>query len=301
MPLWDADIPMDDELARRLVADQFRDLAGKTINHLASGWDNEAYLVDDRVVFRFPRRQVAVELIEREVRILPLLAPNLSLRVPAPTHVGRPSPEFPYPWAGYEILPGTTADRVPWTDDERSANAEALGHFLKELHSIPVDEQTRAWAPGDDIGRTDLAGRLPKLLERLDTAHRILPDLPLEKLRRLATDLAETEPWPNPPCWVHGDLYVRHLVVDGEKRVTGIIDWGDVHLGDPALDLSIAFTVLPLAAHAAFEAAYRPIDAATCRRADFRAINYGAILVEYGQAMDDSFLMQAGEFVLHGI
>ena len=45
-----------------------------------------------------------------------------------------------------------------------------------------------------------------------------------------------------------GDLYVRHLLLNELCELTGVIDWGDVHLGDPAVDLMIAYSFLPLSA-----------------------------------------------------
>src|SRR5690606_21678230 len=82
--------------------------------------------------------------------------------------------------------------------------------------------------------------------------------------------------------WVHGDLYARHVMVDGHGALAGIIDWGDVHQGDPALDLSIAASFLPPAARPRFAAAYGAIDDATWARARFRALHSGVALLWYG-------------------
>ena len=77
-----------------------------------------------------------------------------------------------------------------------------------------------------------------------------------------------------------------------------MIDWGDVHLGDPALDLSIAFSFLPPAARSRFRQVYGAIDAATWQRARFRAIHYGALLVEYGRSIEDEALREMGAYAL---
>jgi aminoglycoside phosphotransferase (APT) family kinase protein len=77
-----------------------------------------------------------------------------------------------------------------------------------------------------------------------------------------------------------------------------VIDWGDAHLGDRALDLSIAFSFLPPAARPAFRAAYGPIDDATWDRARFRALFYGVVLVEYGLGIGDEAIRAAGAYAL---
>jgi aminoglycoside phosphotransferase (APT) family kinase protein len=54
----------------------------------------------------------------------------------------------------------------------------------------------------------------------------------------------------------HGDLHVRHLLVDRDGSVTGVIDWGDLCLADPAVDLSIAYFAFAGRARADLLSAY---------------------------------------------
>ncbi len=72
----------------------------------------------------------------------------------------------------------------------------------------------------------------------------------------------------------------------------GVIDWGDAHLGDPALDLSIALSWLPPADRPAFMVAYGDIDEATWRRARFRAIHYAINLLRFGHRTDDAAMIR---------
>ena len=77
-----------------------------------------------------------------------------------------------------------------------------------------------------------------------------------------------------------------------------MIDWGDVALGDPALDLSIAFSYLPPGARDRFRDAYGPIDDMTWDRARFRALHYGAALVDSAAGTGDEAMRAAGEYAL---
>jgi aminoglycoside phosphotransferase (APT) family kinase protein len=296
--MWDANIEFSPEQARRLIERQFPALAQTQFALLGTGWDNSAFLVDDHLVFRFPRREVAVSLIEREIRILPLLAPHLPLPIPAPVFIGKPDAEYPYPFAGYERIPGTTACRLIWSDAERARNAAPLARFLADLHRIPIERETLLWAPGDDIGRADLTKRVPMVQERLHAIAPTLHGIDVRRLLDLLDRLMTTPPHTEPPCWVHGDLYSRHLLVDEAHLVCGVIDWGDVHLGDPALDLSIAFSFLAPEARPAFRQAYGPIDEAAWDRARFRALHYGVMLTWYGGEIGDDALQAVGEFAL---
>jgi aminoglycoside phosphotransferase (APT) family kinase protein len=263
------------------------------------GWDNAAFVVNKRYVFRFPRRRFAAGLIEREAHILPRLAPHVPLPIPVPEFVGHPADRYPYYFAGYAILPGTTADRVTWTEDERAACAVPLARFLAALHRVPIDDETRGWAPGDEIERTNLTKRLTVLQERLQIIAPQLSDVDPAAIENLLRRLARTSPLSTLTCWVHGDLYARHVLVNDTKRPCGVIDWGDVHLGDPALDLSIAFSFLPPDARPRFQDAYGSVeDTMLWDRAWFRALSYGIILTHYGIEVGDDAIRAAGEYAL---
>ena len=88
MPVWSAEVTVDEPLARGLITDQFPEVALESLQLLGVGWDNTAWLVDDRWVFRFPRRAVAIPGFERELGALPQLAPRLPLPIPDPVFVG---------------------------------------------------------------------------------------------------------------------------------------------------------------------------------------------------------------------
>lgn len=292
---WLADIPLEDELAARLIARQFPRLAPVRIEPLGTGWDNAAYLVNGDTVFRFPRRRVAAAWLDNENRVLPRLAPRLPLAVPVPEYVGRPDHEYPCSFAGYRMLPGSTGCSVDAGARSRH-NARALGALLAVLHSPGTVAELGDIAIGDDIGRADLQRRATLLCERLpgiDAAARAA-GVDSAAIGAEARRLATTPAWSQAPRWVHGDLYARHLLVDDHARLCGIIDWGDVHRGDPALDLSIAFTFVPPHARPAFMAAYGAMDPATRARARFHALHYGVALTYYGLDVDDRALVSAG-------
>ena len=73
---------------------------------------------------------------------------------------------------------------------------------------------------------------------------------------------------------LHGDLYARHLLVDASHDLCGVIDWGDVCIGDPSIDLGIAWSFFPAEGRRRFFAIYGEVDAATAERARFNAVNH---------------------------
>lgn len=292
-PAWDADIEIDLARAQRLIATQFPELDHLPVRLMGQGWDNCVYLVGGEIGFRFPRRTIAEQLLRNETQILPLLGSALPLRIPVPRWIGRPTAEYPHMFMGYPWLAGQSACQGAWTEQQRAALAGPLGHFLRELHTLPATAEQRTWAPGDELDRAGVARRATLLLDTIAAAPELLRHhgfdpiqvaAQLKPFQQLALPVA-------PTCWVHGDLYPRHLLVDSQHQLCGVIDWGDVHLGDAAVDLGIAWTFLPRTAHAAFCAAYGSIDAQTWERARFRAFHYGILLLEYGTAVGDAALV----------
>lgn len=286
---WVAEVEVSPDLARRLIRAQCPGVATETVEPLGAGWDNTAYLVGGTVVFRFPRRALAVPLLEAETRVLPALAPRLPLPVPVPEWVGRPSAEFPWPFAGYRLLAGTPSYRLHPTRAERAAAAAELGNFVRVLHTV---DPTGLDLPDDTLERATLADRVGKVRARFEGlgATGALPRV--ERWLGVLDALGSPRPGPRRTV-VHGDLDTRHVLLDARRRPTGVIDWGDLHRGDPALDLTVAYTYLPAPDRASFFAAYGPVPAETARLARLRALHSAACCLEYATAIGDAALVSA--------
>ena len=296
-PLWTADIEIDRELAAQLIAEQFPEFARLSLEPLGIGWDNAVFVVGGRFAFRFPRRRIAVPLIVREIAILPRIAPHLPLAIPAPVFVGTASEAYPWPFAGYEMIGGATACSVAISEADRVRLAAPLGRFLGALHAIDPAPLVELGLPPDEIARLDHAKRVRIVGERIPS---------LVAAGAIDADAFMTWFRTHPPetiagakrTLVHGDLYARHLLVDDARVPTGVIDWGDLHLGDPALDIAIAHAMLPPSAHAAFREAYGTIDERTWHAARYRALDHAVLELDYGIRADDAGMRGIGSAAL---
>jgi aminoglycoside phosphotransferase (APT) family kinase protein len=293
-PAWAPEEAVSAELAAELIQEQFPALAPVRVEPLGVGWDNTVFRVNNSYVFRFPRRQIAVPLLETEVRVLPAIAGRLPLAVPMPDHVGRPSAAFRWPFAGYRFLEGQTACRARLSPQHRLDIAEPLGRFLAALHGLRVDEVVALGVGGDSIGRLDVTTRVPRALEILARLPPAAIGIDPQVVRRLVESSAAIRA-PGAQVLAHGDLYVRHLLVDGEAHLCGVIDWGDLHVGNPAVDLAVAYGFLPPAARPAFLRGYRrPVAAPTWWLARFRAVFSSLCVLDYGRQICDTDLEREG-------
>lgn len=297
--MWTADIDINERLVAGLVAAQFPEFSNAVVAPLGFGWDNAAFLIGGRVVFRFPRRRIVANLIEREIKVLPQIASRLPLAISAPRFIGTAAAEYPWAFAGYEMIGGSTACSIALSNESRAALAEPLAEFLRALHGIDPTPLVALGLIADQIGRLDHEKHLKATRERLSAldAHggctqkfdifanwlETHPTIPLEDHKRRL---------------VHGDLYARHVLLNSSNHPTGIIDWGDAHLGDPAIDISIAHLLLPSSAHGAFRNAYGPIDDRTWAVARYRAIYHAILELDYGIREDDAGMREIGSAAL---
>jgi aminoglycoside phosphotransferase (APT) family kinase protein len=195
----------------RLIADALGRSPG-TIVEIDDGYDFEVAIVDDEWVFRFPRRSGVEEALELEIALLPALAPALPVDVPSFEYVSR-DPLF----VGYRLIRGE-----PLVDED----ADGVSAFLEALHALdpsglPLERFDWVEAYRDQCAK----------FERL-----VLPLLEHDRrapAKRLFGDVETLVDFE--PALLHADLGPEHLRVH-DRRLSGVIDWGDMRLGDPALD-----------------------------------------------------------------
>ena len=282
MPEWSAEVTVDPELARRLIREQFDDLRPRSLQLLGTGWDNTVYLIDHTWVFRFPRRAIAVPGIEREMAVLPRLT-DLPLAIPVPRFIGRGSSRYPWPFVGARYIRGSELPEVTLEDTEREAVGAALGRFLRSLHDPARVQSLAALLPADPMGRSDMRHRVERTRERLAEIVRMgLWAIPSS----VAAVLGAAADLPPVPSTVvaHGDLHVRHLLINVDASPTGVIDWGDVCRADPSIDLSLYWSLLSPAGREALRDAYGPVNEEQLLRARVLSLFLNAVIAIYAHA-----------------
>jgi len=278
VPTWTAELVVDEPLVHSLLA-QFPGLDPQSLRPFAEGWDYSIWAVDERWAFRFPRREMAVPGTRREIAVLPELAPLLPIPVPEPVFVGEPADGFPWPFFGSALLTGRELGEADLDDAARVEFARALARFLRVLHDADVAYEL----PPDANRRADMRTRVPKTREQL-------AELEAEGIWQRPTsvdrllDGAERLPDSQISVVVHGDLHFRQMLVDGNARPTGVIDWVDVCRSDPAIDLSMLWSYFPVEGREAFLAEYGPVSDDQLLRARVIAFSLSAALAHYGHS-----------------
>jgi aminoglycoside phosphotransferase (APT) family kinase protein len=224
-----------------------------------------------------------------EVALLPWLALRLPLPIPRPDYAGAPSAPFPWPFAGYRMLAGRTLAEARVSTAAREGLAAPLGRFLAATHAIPAAAARERGAGPDAYERLNVKLRRVPTAERLELIARrgiAVDRAAIEAVLDQAPDVA-----PRADVLVHGDLHAGQLLVDDDHALSGVIDWGDVHLGDPAVDLAAAHAILPVNAHAAFKRAYGDLDEAKWKVARSRAVWHTVALLASAADQDDEAMV----------
>lgn len=248
-------VDTDWSLVRRLIVAQFPRWADLPVKQVDSGGTvNAIYRLGDDMCVRLPLLEQFVRPLVREARSLPRLAGHLPLAIPELLAQGVPAKGYPWPWSVYRWLEG-----VPWgvarPRDLRDA-ARTLATFLSALYRIDPTGGSRPRVA------TTLEAQDRGVRRAIEGAQGIVDAAAVTRVWEAAL---AAPAWGRPGVWVHSDLIPGNLLISAEA-VTAVIDFGGVHVGDPAKDLMLAWTLLDDDSRDAFQAIL-PFDEATWARA----------------------------------
>jgi aminoglycoside phosphotransferase (APT) family kinase protein len=263
------ELATDAGLVRRLLAAQFPQWEDLPLEPVpSSGTDNALYRLGIDMVVRLPRIHWAVGGVDKDWQWLPRLAPLLPVAIPVPLAKGAPAEGYPWEWGVYPWLEGEnpTVGRIA---DPRSLTRDVV-QFIDALHGSDLADgpPTRRGAPLDGQDESARAA-LVALEGMIDT----------DAATAAWDEALETPEWSGPPVWIHGDLLPGNLLLEG-GRLTGVIDWSLLGIGDPACDLIIAWGLLPSETRSVFRAEL-DVDDATWARGRGWALSLALIALPY--------------------
>lgn len=267
------EIAIDEPLARRLLAAQFPPWAELPLEPVASaGTDNAIFRLGAEMCLRLPRVGRAAGQVEKERRWLPVLNP-LPLAIPTPLGRGRPGEGYPWNWSIYAWLEGEAATPERLADPDEAA--VDIARFITALQRIDAAGGPPS-GPHNEFRGVPLVQRDALTREAIDS----LSDLYDRAALTAAWEAAlKASAWPGPPVWIHGDIQSGNLLAQ-QGRITGVIDFGLMGLGDPACDLMVAWSLLPATSRPVFRAAL-DLDDATWLRGRGWALSVALIALAY--------------------
>jgi aminoglycoside 2''-phosphotransferase len=215
----------------RIVEHDRSGLCVRTCRLLGEGWNSYAYCVNEDLVFRFPKRAECWEELRREMAFLDAVGHHLPQTVPRYLATAPESPASPHGYAVYRYIQGETFDVRRLSARQKGAAADALATFLKALHTFVPPPEVAAIlsreSPHDDVEEyRQIAGT--KVVPQLTP-------LQADALRAACNQYIETLGHDRKAVPLHADLSREHILPT-RRAISGVIDFGDVNLGDADYD-----------------------------------------------------------------
>ncbi|MFY9782441.1 MAG: aminoglycoside phosphotransferase family protein [Acidimicrobiales bacterium] len=274
-----AEVSIDESLVRDLLRAQYPELAEMECYQVAEGFDNALWRLGEELVVRVPRRAMAVALIENELRWLPEVARNVTLRTPLPLLRGVPSERFAWPWLIATWVDGVPGDEISL--DTVTPPTSELAGFMRKLHT-----EAPPAAPKNPYRGVALSERSAMFGTRVQGLDDVLD---VATAKRLWSTCLDAPVWDGAPRWLHGDLHPGNLLY-GDRELVGVVDFGDLCAGDPATDLAGALMSLPFDALEEFFDAYGVTDSAMLWRSIGWATLFGVFMTSLGVSDRPSYL-----------
>ncbi|WP_028045729.1 aminoglycoside phosphotransferase family protein [Cellulomonas sp. URHE0023] len=263
MHVDELDIPVD--LVERLVADQLPQWSGLPLRRVAStGTDNAMFRLGDDLVVRMPRIHWAAGTVDHEARWLPKI--ELPVTIPRLLAVGRPGRGYPWTWSVLTWVPGDNPVLGELVDPVGLArDAAALVRSVRSLELSGGVTKAGPLRDRDVQVRKDIAA--------------LSHDIDVSLVTSVWEDALETAEWTGERTWVHGDIAPGNLLLV-DDRLTGLIDFAGIGVGDPTLDLGIAWNLLPPPARAVFRDELA-VDDVAWKRGRARALAQALVQLPY--------------------
>ncbi|MHA1962700.1 MAG: phosphotransferase family protein [Candidatus Thorarchaeota archaeon] len=197
------------------------------------------YIAEDKYIFRFPssyhppsRRR---EFVHRDIKVFKLLKGRFTYPIPEPVFTEL---ELDTPYMGYKMIPGVSLSTLflNATPEQVKFAGEQTGQFLGELHSIDealLEDEAGSFTP------EDFRKEQSKFFK--DVQKLTFPNMTYQQrdwTETLFHDFLESDKYNEvDPVIVHGDFDISNILVEPKTfRVTGIIDFEDIQVYDPAVD-----------------------------------------------------------------
>jgi aminoglycoside phosphotransferase (APT) family kinase protein len=267
------ELDIDASLVRRLLAAQFPDWSDLPIELVPSaGTDHALYRLGEDMVVRLPRIAWAVEQVDKEQRWLPALAPLLPLAIPVPLAKGELGQGYPWRWSIYRWLAGenATVERIA---DPRQAAIDLAG-FIAALQRI---DPAGGPALGHDLARGQPLAKRDSFTRQAISA--LQGDLDTGAVTAVWEAALQAPTWQGRPVWIHGDLQSGNLLAV-RGRLSAVIDFGCLGVGDPACDVMAAWLFLSAETREFFRSALQ-VDDGTWARGRGWALSVGLIALPY--------------------
>lgn len=221
---------------REIISGMYPNINDERVQIFNDGWDYVVFVIDGQKAVRFPRRPDYAKKLPVEVAFLNHFSSQFPVSVP---QLVLHTDENGLPYVTYDFIPGVQFKKnvfKTFSETELRQIARQIGGFLDKLHSFPTDrakklgvkqvESLDMWQNKFEKIKYSVFPHISKTEQGWATS--LFNDF-FEKVRKN----------PLPLVVIHSDIMPEHIIVNPETHtLSGIIDFGDIEIGDPAYDFA---------------------------------------------------------------
>jgi Phosphotransferase enzyme family len=266
---------------RAFVERRWPELDVRTFEPVGGGWDCFTYVVNREWVFQFPRLPGAAKRLTTQIDVLPELAREVSSAIPSPEYTSTDPVCM-----GYARIDGR-----PMSADVDGIWPERLGRFLYDLHMTPPEYVGMRSIPASAVRdglRREVDAMSLHVLPLLDLGERAAAE------RTIAAFLDDDDNFRFATSLTHGDIGPEHVLITEAGDLAGVIDWGDVEVGDPVFDLAWVLNAMPEVGERVLGAYGGAPDDRFHVRARFAFLLMPWHEVRYGMETDQAAFVESG-------
>ncbi len=215
----------------------YPDLVVNTVDAISHGQHNTVLDVNDQFIFRFPKYIEGLHTLKQEVTLLKHIQGRISLASPEPRFACLA--DLSGAFMGYPKIPGEPLwnDLLNSTSFTTQSNlAKQLGGFLSSLHRLSsITELVTC------LTRNDTASQWTEIFRRIriKLIPHMRPDAQTRVIKYFERFLNEPKHFAYKPVLKHGDFGASNILFDRTTNfISGIIDFSNASLGDPAYDFA---------------------------------------------------------------
>ena len=270
MTMHENEFSIDEKLVYRLLNSQCRQWAHLSLQSVtSSGTDHALFRLGKDLVIRLPRLDGAINNINKEWEWLPQISPFLKTSISEPLFKGDPTEFYPYSWL---VSPWHQGANPPLEKENEYAQlAKDLASFLNQFHAIPLENGPYS-RRGVPLKVFDEETR--NAIQQLDG------EIRTKQVTEIWEHFLELPYWQKTLVWVHGDLLPGNVIIEN-TRLSAIIDFSDLGVGDPACDLIVAWSLFNKSSRNVFKEHLHDIDEQTWQRGRGLALSIALIILPY--------------------
>lgn len=242
------ELPIDVSLVRRLVDRAFPEYAVYDLKPTRdSGSSNALFRLGDNMLVRMPRQPGGGASIDKEARWLSFVGSRITVAVPRIFGIGEPDLGYSERWAITAWLDGTSPT-PPLSGSGSCAHvglAKDLSQFVTELRAMEVPpeaagDEALSWYRGMPLSVLDADFR-----DSAAQCRSLDIGIDIDEALRVWDHAVESSYAAEPAVgWYHGDLLVENLLLNDEGRLAAVLDFGGLAIGNPTVDLIVAWEAL---------------------------------------------------------